>query len=125
MTQTSPVIPKAAVRGTASGVLFLSFFGALWACVGFVSLEGWGIPWLLIIAVLVSVALFVGGFSLRRAAGQLTDQVTAGNAHYWERAGRWFTIVFATQGIAIGVTSALCGATGQLNGKLGLTAGVA
>ncbi len=64
MTQTSPVLPKAAVRGTASGVLFLSFFGALWACLGFVSLEGWGIPWLLIIAVLVSVALCVGGFSL-------------------------------------------------------------
>jgi len=122
MTQTSPVIPKAAVRGTASGVLFLSFFGALWAGLGFIGLEGWGIPWLLIIAVLVSVALCVGGFSLRSAAGQLTDQVTAENAHYWKRAGRWFTIVFATQGIAIGVTSAICGATGHYELILPLTA---
>ena len=46
MTQTSPVIPKAAVRGTASGVLFMSFFDALWACLGFVfdSLDGWVKP---------------------------------------------------------------------------------
>ena len=98
------------------------FFRRALACLGFVSLEGWEIPWLLIIAVLVSVALFVGGFSLRRAAGQLTDQVTAENAQYWKRAGRWFTIAFATQGIAIGVTSAICGATGHYELILPLTA---
>src|SRR5260370_8364236 len=106
MTQTSPIIPKAAVRGTASGVLFLSFFGALWACLGFVSLGGWGIPWLLIISVLVSVALFVGVFSLRRAASQLTDQVTSENAHYWKRAEPCFTIPFPPQVIPLVVTLA-------------------
>jgi hypothetical protein len=35
-------IPRAAVRGVASGVLFMAFFGTLWASIGVGGLQGWG-----------------------------------------------------------------------------------
>jgi hypothetical protein len=34
MAETSLTIPGAAVRGVASGVLFMAFFGTLWASIG-------------------------------------------------------------------------------------------
>jgi hypothetical protein len=38
MSQTT--IPRAAVRGTASGVIFMAFFGTLWAGVGIRGMQG-------------------------------------------------------------------------------------
>lgn len=40
MTQTSRAIPGATVRGTASGVFFMAFFGTLWAYTGIMGLQG-------------------------------------------------------------------------------------
>jgi hypothetical protein len=34
MAHTSKEIPRAAVRGIASGILFMAFFGTLWATIG-------------------------------------------------------------------------------------------
>ena len=113
MEQTTTDIPGAAVRGTASGVFFMAIFGTLWVDIGIAGLQGWGLPWLIVAGVLVGVALFTGGASLMRASRQLTDQVTAENAQYWKRARRWFRIIFATEGITMGVTSAICGASGH------------
>lgn len=39
MSQTT--IPRAAVRGTASGVIFMAFFGTLWAGIGIRGMQGW------------------------------------------------------------------------------------
>jgi hypothetical protein len=47
MVQTSSTIPGTAVRGDASGVLFMAFFGTLWAGIGIEGLQGWGGLWLL------------------------------------------------------------------------------
>ncbi len=47
MAQTSSTIPGVAVRGVASGVLFMAFFGTLWAGIGIGGLQGWGGLWLL------------------------------------------------------------------------------
>jgi hypothetical protein len=57
MSQTSSTIPRAAVRGVASGVLFMAFFGTLWAGIGIGGLQGWGGPWLSIAVLLVGLGL--------------------------------------------------------------------
>src|SRR6478752_6408239 len=47
MSQTT--IPRAAVRGTAAGVIFMAFFGTLWAGIGIRGMQGWGFLVLIIL----------------------------------------------------------------------------
>lgn len=111
MTQTSRAIPGAAVRGTASGVFFMAFFGTLWAYTGIMGLHGWGVPLLLVTAVAIGIALFIGGFSLIRASRELTNQVSKTDLRYGKRTSFWFNIIFAAEGLAIAITIAVCNAT--------------
>ncbi|MFD4490889.1 DUF7010 family protein [Lysinibacillus fusiformis] len=110
MTQTSRAIPGAAVRGTASGVFFMAFFGTLWAYTGIMGLHGWGVL-LLVTAVAIGIALFIGGFSLIRASRELTNQVSKTDLRQGKRTSFWFNIIFAAEGLAIAITIAVCNAT--------------
>ncbi|MGG3928042.1 hypothetical protein ABET51_18935 [Metabacillus fastidiosus] len=111
MTQTSRTIPSAAVRGTASGVFFMAFFGTLWAYTGIMGLQGWGVPLLLVIAVAIGIALFIGGVSLIRASRELTNQVSKTDLRRGKRTRFWFNIIFAAEGLAIAITIIVSNAT--------------
>ncbi|PGZ95382.1 hypothetical protein COE51_20110 [Bacillus pseudomycoides] len=111
MTQTSRTIPGAAVRGTASGVFFMAFFGTLWAYTGIMGLQGWGVPLLLVTAIAIGIALFIGGVSLIRASRRLTNQVSKTDLRCGKRTRFWFNIIFAAEGLAIAITIAVCNAT--------------
>ena len=115
MAQTTRVIPKALVRGMARGTFFMAIFSTLWAYIGLVGLNGWGGLWLWIPPAIIGIALFCSGISLTRAAEQLTDPVSEENALRWKKKRRWFGIIFATEGLAMGIVSAICGATGHYN----------
>ncbi|MEH7009730.1 hypothetical protein V7087_02775 [Neobacillus niacini] len=111
MTQTSRTIPRSAVRGTASGVFFMAFFGTLWAYTGIMGLQGWGVPLLLVATVTIGIALFIGGVSLIRASRELTKQVSKTDLRRGKRTKFWFNIIFAAEGLAIAITIAVCNAT--------------
>jgi len=113
VTQTSKTIPGAAVRGTASGVFFMAFFGTLWAYTGIMGLQGWGVPLLLVTAVAIGIALFIGGISLIRASRELTNQVSKTDLRRGKRTRFWFNIIFAAEGLAIAITIAVSNATGH------------
>ncbi|MBW7453488.1 DUF7010 family protein [Paenibacillus sepulcri] len=110
--QASSTIPGAAVRGTASGVLFMAVFGTLWAYTGIMGLQGWGMPLVLLAAaVTVGIVLCIGGGSLIRASRKLTIQVKKGDSRGGKRVGIWFNIIFAAEGAAIGISAAICSHT--------------
>lgn len=111
MIQTTKTIPSAAVRGTASGVFFMAFFGTLWAYTGIMGLQGWGVPLLLVTSVAIGIALFIGGVSLLRASGKLTNQVSNIVLRNGKRTKFWFNIIFAAEGLAIAITIAVSNAT--------------
>lgn len=111
MTQTSKAIPGAAVRGTASGVFFMAFFGTLWAYTGIMGLQGWGVRLLLVVAVTIGIVLFIGGVSLMRASRELTNQVPKADLRRGKRTRFWFNIIFAAEGLAIAITIAVSNAT--------------
>ena len=115
MAQTSSTIPGAAVRGVASGVLFMAFFGTLWASIGIGGLQGWGGPWLAIVAVLVGIALLSGGISLLLASRRLPNQVAEAHTRRWRRTEIWFGIIFATEGLFIVVASVICNALNRFD----------
>ncbi|MED4404100.1 DUF7010 family protein [Metabacillus fastidiosus] len=111
MTQTSRTIPGVAVRGTASGVFFMALFGTLWAYTGIMGLQGWGVPLLLVIAVAIGIALFIGGVSLIRASRELTNQVSKTDLIRGKRTRFWFNIIFTAEGLAIAITIAVSNIT--------------
>ena len=115
MKQSSKVIPAAAVRGAASGVLFMAFFGTLWAGIGIGGLQGWGFPLLQIIALLIGAALAVGGLMLLRSARKMPNRISESDAKAWKRRGIWFGVIFAAEGILIGAASGICSAINQFN----------
>ncbi|WP_245645132.1 DUF7010 family protein [Peribacillus loiseleuriae] len=99
------------MRGTASGVFFMAFFGTLWAYTGIMGLQGWGVPLLLVAAVTIGIALFIGGVSLIRASRELTNQVSKTDLRRGKRTRFWFNIIFAAEGLAIAITIVVCNAT--------------
>jgi hypothetical protein len=107
---SAPVIPRAAVRGTAIGVLFMAFFGTLWAGIGIGGLQGAGMPWTLIVFV-ASAFLLVCGIALLRSAKRLPAGMTPEDARRGKRIWKWFGIVFGLEGAMIGAASGICGAT--------------
>ncbi|MDM5187299.1 hypothetical protein QUF99_08155 [Bacillus sp. DX4.1] len=113
MSQT--IIPRAAVRGTAFGVIFMAFFGTLWAGIGIRGLQGWGFLWLLILSLLIGVILLIGGIVLIMNSKRLSNEMVEGDSHRWKRKNMWFGIIFGLEGVLIAAAAAICGSTNHLD----------
>ncbi|MFJ8102043.1 DUF7010 family protein [Lysinibacillus sp. NPDC096212] len=109
------IIPKAAVRGTASGVIFMAFFGTLWAGIGIRGLQGWGFLWLLIFSLLIGVILLIGGIVLIMNSKSLSNERAEGNSQRWKRKNMWFGIIFGLEGVLIAIAAGICGSTNHLD----------
>lgn len=113
MAQTLKTISKADVRGTAVGVLFMAFFGTMWAYVGIMGLHGWGNPWVLVASLTAGIALFIGGCLLIFASRKLPNQAPHVDGRYRKNIGIWFNIIFVAEGLAIVIAIAVCNRTGH------------
>jgi hypothetical protein len=113
MSQT--IIPRAAVRGTASGVIFMSFFGTLWAGIGIRGLQGLGFLWLLILSLLIGVMLLIGGIVLIMKSKSLSNEMREEDFHRWKRKKRWFGIIFGLEGVLIAADAIICGSINNLD----------
>ncbi len=108
-------IPRAAVRGTASGVIFMAFFGTLWAGIGIRGLQGWGFLWLLILSLLIGVVLLIGGIVLIINSKWLSNEMVQGDSQRWKRKNMWFGIIFGLEGVLIAAASVICVSTNHLD----------
>ncbi|OIK12651.1 hypothetical protein [Bacillus sp. MUM 13] len=114
MPQT--IIPGAAVRGTAAGVLFMAFFGTLWAGIGIRGLQGWGFLWFMIVSLLIGVFLLIGGIKLIKKSKMLSNVIMEGNsARHSKKMGIMFGIIFGLEGVFIATASAICSAANHLD----------
>lgn len=110
MAQTFIKTYKAEVRGTAVGVLFMAFFGTMWAYLGIMGLQGWGSPWLLIAALTIGIVLVIGGSLLIFASRVLPNKSPNVDEGPRKNIGIWFNIIFAAEGVAIVIAIAVCNA---------------
>lgn len=115
MVQRSSIIARDQVRGVASGILFMAFFGTLWAGIGIGGLQGWGAPWLSITVLLIGLGLLIGGIAVLISSRRVSNQGAATNGQRGKRTGLWFGIVFATEGLLIGVASVICNAINRFD----------
>ena len=113
MSQTT--IPRAAVRGTASGVIFMAFFGTLWAGIGIRGMQGWEFPVLITLSLLIGVVLFISAIALIKNSRQLTNEVIKKDGDRWRKKNRWFGIIFSLEGLFIAIAAFICVSTNHLN----------
>ncbi|MFE3982301.1 MULTISPECIES: DUF7010 family protein [unclassified Priestia] len=108
-------IPRAAVRGTASGVIFMAFFGTLWAGIGIRGMQGWEFPVLITLSLLIGVVLFISAIALIKNSRQLTNEVIKKDGARWRKKNRWFGIIFSLEGLFIAIAAFICVSTNHLN----------
>ncbi|MCC5801267.1 hypothetical protein [Rossellomorea vietnamensis] len=106
-------VTKGDLRGTASGVLFMAFFGTLWSYTGVMGLQGWGSPLVLTSALAIGMVLVIGGFSLISASKGFPQGTSTHSGNDGRKMRMWFNIIFAGEGIAIGIAIAVCNAVGH------------
>src|SRR5699024_2028974 len=66
-------VTEAVVRGTASGLMFMAFFGTVWADIGIGGLRVSVAIWLMILAILIGAALFFSGIMMIRQSRHLPN----------------------------------------------------
>ena len=105
------VVSKNEVRGTASGVFFMAFFGTAWAGIGMSGLQGWGYNWVVPIVILIGFVLLVCCFTLISGSRGLSKSVSEEGARQGKRIGIGFGITFGAEGLLIAIASIICTAT--------------
>lgn len=101
-------LSKAAVLGAANGVMFMTFFGALWSSIGIVGSHQLVPLWPLVLAIIVTVILLVGAISLFVTARSINHTVTLKEREDTRRINRKFGLVFGLEGLAIFIASIIC-----------------
>lgn len=104
-------LPKAAVISAANGMMFMTFFGALWGFIGIIGSHGIANPWLLVFCSIVTVVLACGSLVLFGKGRHLTNNVTSEDRAHWKNVNKKFILVFALEGIAIAIASVICNMT--------------
>jgi hypothetical protein len=104
-------IPKVAVMSAANGVMFMTFFGALWASIGVIGSHGLGAPWLLVFSGIVTLVLLFGSITLFGRAKKFTNSSTQEDSAHWKMVNRKFMLIFGLEGVAIAIASVICNVT--------------
>jgi len=112
MSVTENVVTKADVRGTASGVMFMAFFGTVWANIGIGGLRVPVAIWLLILAILIGAVLFFSGIIMIRQSRHLPNTNKLRNA---KNIDKWFNIVFAAEFGLIGIAAIVTNVIGYFD----------
>jgi hypothetical protein len=113
MMSESVKLSKSAVLGAANGVMFMTFFGALWASIGIVGSHQLGAPWPLVLSAIVTIILLSGAISLFGKSRSMNHSVTAKEKEDTKRINRKFGLVFGLEGVAIFLASVICNILNQ------------
>ena len=107
MSSDSDGIPRAAVLGTACGLILMAFFTTLWGSWSLVGLSG---PFAVVVIVAFSslgVVFVVEGIRLLRVLRRFPTIDTAWRRAQTGRIGLQFGIIFGIEGVLIGAASSL------------------
>ncbi|MGE7758622.1 DUF7010 family protein [Peribacillus sp. NPDC097895] len=99
---------KEAVRGSGIGVIFMAFFGTMWAGIGVMGLQGWGFPYVELVAIITGIIMVIGGISFIHASRKMPVQVSEKGARHLKRIGFWFNMVFLAEALLIVAAIAIC-----------------
>lgn len=95
------LIPAAAVKGIASGLLMMASFTLIWAGIAYGGLHGTAYAWGLIVFPLLAIIFIVNGVFLFRIAKHFPKVESEEDKAEGKKMGMWFGIIFAAEGLGI------------------------
>jgi hypothetical protein len=96
------VIPDAAVKGVASGLIMMAVFTLMWTGIAFDGgLIGTIYQWVLIIFPIPAIIFFINSINLFKQAKYFPKSASEADLAEEKRAGKWFGIIFGAEGLGI------------------------
>lgn len=95
------LIPAAAVKGIASGLLMMACFTLIWTGIAYGGLHGTSYAWGLIVFPLLAIVFLTSGISLFRLAKHFPKVESDEDKAEGKKMGMWFGIIFAAEGLGI------------------------
>jgi hypothetical protein len=95
------VIPAAAIRGTATGLLMMAFFTCLWSGIAFGGLQLSIYKFALIIFLFLIILFIVYAIKFFGIAKHFPASLSAEDAAEKKKMGKWFGIIFGAEGLGI------------------------
>ena len=106
---TSQPIPRALIQGYASGTLFLTFFGAIWALLTMSALTPQQRVFLIVMVVIVAGMLGYAAIKLLRAAQHLPQTGAPDASTQGRTVGKWYALIVVSEFVAIALASLVLG----------------
>jgi hypothetical protein len=101
MTTKGHVIPAAAIRGTATGLLMMAFFTCLWSGIAFGGLQFSVFKYALIIFPFLIMLFIVYAIKFFGIAKHFPASLSVEDAAEKKKMGKWFGIIFGAEGLGI------------------------
>jgi hypothetical protein len=114
MTENNKPVPRSALKGIAMGIFLMAFFTVMWLGIASSALSGiryWLCISILLIVVVCFLVYAIGLLKKSREFPALKQEDKAEGA----RIQKWYGIIFGLEGLVIGGTCAILGATGLDN----------
>jgi hypothetical protein len=95
------IIPGAAVRGIATGMIMMSVFTMIWAAIAYQGLVGSNYWLLLFIFPVLSIVFVINAIKLFRISKYFPKLTSEADLAEEKRVGKWFGIIFGAEGLGI------------------------
>jgi len=95
------IIPAAAVKGIATGLLMMAFFTLIWSGIAFGGLHTTNWWFVLLIFPVLSVFFIFNGIKLFRIAKYYPPLTSEADLAEEKKMGKWFGIIFGAEGLGI------------------------
>jgi len=95
------VVPREAITGIASGLMLMTLFTTMWACIANAGLKGRDFYLVLICFCLLAATFLVSGLSLFRRAKRFAPSTSESDIAEKKKSGMWFGIIFGAEGLGI------------------------
>jgi len=100
--ETKPhILPDAAVKGIASGLMLMALFTFLWSGIAFGGLNGTIYQWFLLVFPALAVLFIFKGLFLYKLAKHFPKVTSEADIAEEKKMGKWFGIIFGAEGLLI------------------------
>jgi hypothetical protein len=97
----NPAIPREAVSGVATGLMLMTLFTTMWACIANAGLNGRDYHIVLAVFILLALTFLVNGIRMFGKAKSFPMAISEQDIAERKKAGKWFGIIFGAEGLGI------------------------
>jgi hypothetical protein len=101
MTESTKIIPREAITGIGTGLLLMTVFTIMWACIANAGLNGSDHHLELAVFGTLAALFLVAGLSVYSRAKDFPISTSESNIAMRKKSGKWFGIIFGAEGLGI------------------------